>query len=193
MRTSRAISVNPGKAREEKAEIHWCDETCAKACEHRPRGYATKGRIPEFRPVASQGIKVNMISSVAPKGKLRFMLSVKALNELIFEDFMNRLIGDAEKKVFLIVDNLSVYHAKCNRKWLERNKGGIELFCLPSCSPDLNPAELLNNDLKTALHRGEPARCKDKLETEARKHMRCRLLRSLALQRWLRAVSAPAV
>lgn len=162
------------RAKEEKAEIHWCDETCAKACEHRPRGYAPRGRTPEFRPVANQGIKVNMISSVTNKGKLRFMLSEKAFNAQLFKEFMKRLIRDAERKVFLIVDNLSVHHAKCNQKWLERNKESIELFFLPSYSPDLNPVELLNNDLKTALHRGEPARCKGKLETKVRKHMRRR-------------------
>lgn len=162
------------RAKAGKAEIHWCDETCAKACEHRPRGYAPRGRTPEFRPVDNQGIKVNMISSVTNKGKVRFMLSDKAFNAQLFKEFMKRLIRDAGRKVFLIEDNLRVHHAKCNQAWLERNSNKIELFYLPSYSPDLNPVELLNGDLKTALHKGEPARCKDKLESKVRRHMRRR-------------------
>lgn len=162
------------RAKAEKAEIHRCDETCAKACEHRPRGYAPRGRTPEFRPVANQGIKVNMISSVTNRGKVRFMLSDKAFNAQLFKEFMKRLTRDAGRKVFLIVDNLRVRHAKCNRAWLERNRDRIEVFYLPSYSPDLNPVELLNGDLKTALHKGEPARCKGKPETQVRRHMRRR-------------------
>lgn len=53
----------------------------------------------------------------------------------------------------------------------KKNIDKIELFYLPSYSPDLNPVELLNNDLKIALHKGEPARCKGKLKTKVRRHM----------------------
>ena len=162
------------RAKREKAEIHWCDETCAKACEYRPKGYAPKGKTPEFRPVANQGIKVNMISSVTNRGKVRFMLSGQAFNARLFKEFMKRLVRDTRGKVFLIVDNLRVHHAKCNQAWLKKNAKRIELFYLPSYSPDLNPVELLNNDLKSALHKGEPARCKGKLETKVRRHMRRR-------------------
>lgn len=159
------------RAHKENAEIHWCDETCAKACQHRPRGYAPKGKTPEFRPIANQGIKVNMISSITNQGKVRFMLSEKAFNAALFKEFMQRLIKDTNRKVFLIVDNLRVHHASCNKPWLQKNIDKIELFYLPSYSPDLNPVELLNNDLKIALHKGEPARCKGKLKNKVRRHM----------------------
>lgn len=54
---------------------------------------------------------------------------------------------------------------------VRKNIDKIELFYLPGYSPELNPVELLNNDLKTALHKGEPARCKGKLKTKVRRHM----------------------
>lgn len=158
----------------ERAEIHWCDKTCAKACQHRPRGYAPKGKTPEFRPIANQGVKVNVISAITNQGKVRFMLSDKAFNAKLFKEFMKRLIKDSNHKVFLIVDNLCVHHACCNKPWLQKNTDKIELVYLPCYSPDLNPVELLNNDLKTALHKGEPARCKGKLKSKVRKHLRQR-------------------
>lgn len=87
---------------------------------------------------------------------------------------MKRLIKDSNHKVFLIVDNLRVHHACCNKPWLKKNINKIELVYLPCYSPDFNPVELFNNDLKTALHKGESARCKGKLKSKVRKHLRQR-------------------
>jgi len=44
---------------------------------------------------------------------------------------MKRLIKDAKQKVFLIVDNLRVHHAKAVQDWLARHKVEIEIFYLP--------------------------------------------------------------
>jgi hypothetical protein len=47
-----------------------------------------------------------MISSLTNLGTLRFMIFAGALNAVIFLNFLRRLIKDAPRKVFLIVDNL---------------------------------------------------------------------------------------
>ena len=64
---------------------------------------------------------------------------------------MRRLIKDAKRTVFLILDNLRVHHAKLVKAWLERHEDEIEVFYLPSYSPELNPDEYLNCDLKTGI------------------------------------------
>lgn len=97
------------------------------------------------------------------------MLSDKAFNAKLFKEFMKRLLKASNHK-----DNLRVHHACCNKPWLQKNIDKIELVYLPSYSPDLNPVELHNNDLKTAFHKGEPARCKGKLKNKVRKHLRQR-------------------
>jgi hypothetical protein len=48
----------------------------------------------------------------------------------------------------------------------------IEVFYLPAYSPELNPDEYLNCDLKTGVHSGLPARDKKQLRKKASKHMR---------------------
>ena len=48
--------------------------------------------------------------------------------------------------VFLVMDNLKVHHCKPVKEWLEKNKERIEVFYLPSYSPELNPDERLNAD-----------------------------------------------
>jgi transposase len=69
---------------------------------------------------------------------------------------MERLIKDSKKKVFLIVDNLRVHHSAPVKEWVEANKERIALFHLPSYSPERNPDEYLNGDLKSELSRKAP-------------------------------------
>jgi transposase len=47
----------------------------------------------------------------------------------------------------------------------------IEVFYLPSYSPELNPDERLNGDLKQSIKTKVPCRTKDKLRKAATEHM----------------------
>lgn len=82
--------------------------------------------------------------------------------------FMKRLIKNAGKKVFLILDNLRVHHSKKVIAWLEGHNKEIEVFYLPSYSPELNPYEYLNGDLKGRIRSGLPSRSVKDLEKKAR-------------------------
>ena len=86
--------------------------------------------------------------------------------------FMTRLIKDAGRKVFLILDNLKVHHSKAVKKWLEEHKEDIEVFYLPSYSPQLNPDEYLNGDLKGRVHSGIPARTQKELVQKTHSFMK---------------------
>ncbi|WP_041598816.1 transposase [Hahella chejuensis] len=84
---------------------------------------------------------------------------------------MKRLIKDARHKVFLILDNLRVHRAKVVKAWLEENRDHIEVFYLSAYSPELNPDEYLNCDLKAGVHGGKPARKKGDLKKKNRSYM----------------------
>ena len=97
-------------------------------------------------------------------------------------EFLGALITDAQsrraadgsaapKKVFLILDNLRVHHSKLVKAWLADKQAKIEVFYLPSYSPQLNPDERLNADLKYAIGSKVPVRTKVKLEAAATRHM----------------------
>jgi hypothetical protein len=77
---------------------------------------------------------------------------------------VQRLIKDSKKKVFLIVDNLRVHHSAPVKEWVELNKERIALLYLPSYSPERNPDEYLNGDLKSALGRKAPLMGQSHLE-----------------------------
>jgi transposase len=81
------------------------------------------------------------------------MIIDETLNADKLIEFLKALIKDAGKKVFLIVDNLRVHHAKPVKVWLLDHKDEIEMYYLPSYSPELNPEERLNADLKQAIGR----------------------------------------
>jgi transposase len=73
---------------------------------------------------------------------------------------MRRLVHGRKKRVFLILDNLRVHHSKAVKEWLAENADKIAVFYLPSYSPELNPDELLNADLKQRVTNVAPARNK---------------------------------
>jgi len=53
----------------------------------------------------------------------------------IFLEFLLRLIKRAERKLFVIVDNLRVHRAKRVMAWLAENADRIGLFFLPPYAP----------------------------------------------------------
>jgi transposase len=160
------------RAKEEKAEIHWGDETGLRSDDVRGRSYAPVGKTPEIRvPSKREGLSV--MSTVTNRGKVRWKVFEGAMNADILIDFMQRLVKDANgKKVFLILDNLKVHHAKPVKKWLGEHKEEIEVFYLPSYSPELNPDEMLNADLKAAVTSRAPTRARGQLKKAAVGHLR---------------------
>nr|WP_269767123.1 transposase [Burkholderia ubonensis] len=63
-----------------------------------------------------------------------------AMNADLLIDFLRWLINDMRsKEVFLILNNLKVHHATPVKAWLAEHVDQIEVFCLPSYGPELNP------------------------------------------------------
>jgi len=134
------------KSKEEKAEIHWGDETGLCNDSYHGRSYAPRGETPAIK-VHPRCQRVNLISTVTNQGKVRFMIYKDKMNSQTLIRFMKRLIKGSDRKVLLILDNLRVHHSHMVKDWLKDHKTEIEIFFLPSYSPELNPDEYLNCDL----------------------------------------------
>jgi transposase len=159
------------RAKTEKAQIHWGDETGLCNDSQHGRSYAPRGKTPAIRLPAKKE-RINLISSITNQGKVRFMLYRNTMDSQTLIKFLKRLIKDVGHKVYLILDNLRVHHSKIVRNWLQEHEEQIELFFLPSYSPELNPDEYLNCDLKAGVHSGVPARNKGQLSKKAISHLR---------------------
>lgn len=160
------------RAKVEGAEIYWGDETAVSSVEHYPRGYAPKGKTPVLVLSQRQRERINLISAVTNRGTMRFMLYRETMTAQVLIRFMQRLIKDAGRKVFLVLDNLRVHHSKVVQAWLEKHRDQIEVFYLPSYSPELNPDEFMNSDLKSQMNASEPTRGGEHLRKKVVSHLK---------------------
>ena len=159
------------RALAEGAEIHWGDATSLSTSDPRGRRFAPKGKTP-VRTILSQRRSVSFLSTISNTGTLRFMVLTKAIDAATRIRFFTRLCRDAGKKVFVILDNLNVHKARVVRAWVAEHTATIELFYLPSYSPELNPDEYLNGDLKLSVAKRAPARDRDSLLRTATSRLR---------------------
>jgi transposase len=158
------------RASEEGAEIHWGDETGVRStCQH-SRGYARPQDTPELRVPGSR-FSVNMISTLTNQGKVRWMIYQGRMNAALFIVFLTRLIAGASKKVFLIVDHLSVHEAAAVEEWLADKKDQIEVFYLPKYTPERNADEYLNCDVKTNINTDGLPKDREELKGKLRRFM----------------------
>ena len=158
------------QAKKEQAEIHWGDETGVRNTSQYGRSYAPIGKTPVKKTMAKR-LSMNMISTVTNKGKVRFMTYKGTMNAQRFIQFLKRLIKGSDKKIFLILDNLKVHHSKLVKQWIQNNISKIELFFLPSYSPEINPDEYLNNDLKSGIGLKRTPKNEKQLLSNIKSHM----------------------
>jgi transposase len=158
-------------ARRTRGLIFWGDETGLRSDDVRGRGYAPRGRPPVVR-ICHRRAGLSLIAAVSNRGALRWMVVDGAVNATALLRFLQRLIRDAKRKVLLILDRLQVHRAARVRDWLAEHRAKIEVFYLPAYSPELNPDEGLNADLKQAVTRAAPARSKQQLKQLTVSHMR---------------------
>ncbi len=159
------------RAKAEGGEIHWGDKTALVNTDVRGRSYAPAGKTPVTYTVGGTRQKLLMIATVTNQGKARWMIIDEAFNADKLIEFLDALMKDSGKKVFLILDNLRVHHSKPVKAWAAEHQDKIELFYLPSYSPKLNQEERLNADLKHAIGKKVPVRTTAKLNFATTEHM----------------------
>lgn len=157
-------------ARRHKAAILWGDEATVQACATKARGYSPRGEAPILRSPANRNIRCNYAAAVDNLGELFFMTYQGAMNADLFRAFLELLMEECGRPIVLIVDNLKVHHANCLQKWFRRMERAGKLWVryLPSYSPELNPEEYLNRDVKAAAaEKALPATAEEMVEQTA--------------------------
>jgi transposase len=163
------------QAKSEKAQIFWGDEMGLRSDHAVGRSYGLRGHTPVIVATGKR-FGCNMISAITNQGRLNFMVFKGRFNATVFLEFLNRLIRQSKRKVFLIVDRHSVHRSKKAKKWLEEQSDRIRLFFLPSYSPELNPDELLNQDVKSNTIRKNRPSQQNELVKNLRSYLRKRQL-----------------
>jgi transposase len=159
------------QAAEEDAEIHWCDETGVEADHHPGTGYSPKGQ-PATMEVPQPHIRMNQISTITNEGEVRFMTYKGTMNTALFLMFLGRLLRTTTQKILLITDRLKAHDDDRVHQWEEAHKDRIQLFYLPKYSPEMNPTEYLNNDMKESVNASGLPDNKDALRSRMQRFMR---------------------
>lgn len=122
----------------------------------------------------SNRFSVNAMSAISTKGRMHFMVFAESFTAEVMCRFLDRIAGHFDRKVHLVVDGHSAHRSRKVRDWLAAHPDDIELHFLPPYSPELNPDELVNADLKHSLPKQHRARDQAELAAETRRFFRRR-------------------
>ena len=157
-------------ARLQKAEIYFEDEAGVRSDHHAGTTWGMKGRTPVVRTTGAR-FSVNMISAITSRGAMRFMTYAGKMTAPVFCEFLKRLIHNAPAKIFLILDGHPVHRSLRVKKFVQATKGKLRLFYLPPYSPELNPDELVWNNVKGKIGRSS-IKGPDDFQDKVRSHLR---------------------
>ena len=145
------------RAAKENGLILWQDESGVQLRHLSPQaGYAPRGQR-AIAKLSGKRISANMISALSNGGQLHFSIFEGRFTAKLFIEFLDRLIRSYPgRKIFLICDNHSTHHAKLVKQWVAKRSDRIELHFLPAYSPELNPDEYLNQDVKRHMRQLHP-------------------------------------
>ena len=170
------------------AEIHWGDETGCRSDHQTGRSYGLKGKTPVI-PGTGQRFGCNLISTVTNRGTLRFMVFAGKFNAGVLVQFLGRLLKSSRVQVFLILDGHPTHKARKVVRWVEERSDRLRLFYLPAYSPDLNPDEFLNNDVKSNAVGRKRASSRSELVANVRGYLRSTQQRPEIVQNYFHAKS----
>jgi transposase len=143
----RAFPKLRALARQERAVIFFSDESGVRSDFHAGTTWGIRGQTPVIRHTGKR-FHLNMLSAISAKGELRFMTSRKRISAALFIEFLRRLIMNYPRMIFLVVDGLPAHKAKSVQRYLQTVRHRLKLFFLPPYAPEINPDELVWNDVK---------------------------------------------
>lgn len=144
------------QAKAEGAQIWWGDEMGLRSDQTTGTSYAPRGQTPVI-PTTGKRFGCSLISAITNQGRLAFSVFHGSFAAETFIEFLGRLWRQAGRKVTVIVDGHPVHRARKASAWVKAQEGQVRLIFLPSYSPDLNPDEMLNQDVKAnAVGRRRP-------------------------------------
>ena len=136
------------RASKESAIIYFVDETGMRSDHQAGRSDAPAGKTPVIKKT-DQPFSLNMISALSNQGHLQFMIMDGRFNSEVFLIFLLQMIKYSRRKIFFVTDGHPAHKTKKLNEWLAENSNRIEVFFLPPYSPELNPQEYVNQDVKT--------------------------------------------
>jgi transposase len=135
------------RAKREGATVLFADEASVRTDYHAGTTWAPVGQTPVVEgPAVRHAVK--MVSAISPAGQVSFQVHQGSMTASRFTCFLDALLHEFDTPVFLILDGSSVHKAKIVKDFVAATNGRLELFFLPPYSPELNPDEWVNKNVK---------------------------------------------
>jgi hypothetical protein len=103
---------------------------------------------------------------------MRFQVFKGDFNQLKLIDFLARLTKDAGHKVIVIADGYPAHRGCKLKSRLEQRTSQIEFITLPGYAPELNPDEMLNQDLKRGVFKTRRPHTQGEMISQTRTSLR---------------------
>ena len=135
------------EAKRQNGVIFFGDEASVRTDYHAGTTWAPVGRTPVVTSTGAR-MAIKMVSAISPRGELRFRVHEGTMDATRFIEFCKGMLHDIDRPLFLIVDGSSVHKAVKVREFVASTEGRLQLFFLPSYSPQLNPDEWVWKNVK---------------------------------------------
>lgn len=149
------------RAKELGGEVFFLDEAGIRSDVPAGRTWALRGHRPVVYCTGDRQ-HVNAISAINNRGGFWYETYTGILTADRFIEFLRKFVkAQRRKRVFLVLDRLSVHRAEAVRRYVESLKGRLELHYLPGYAPETNPDEWVwshlrrNGVSKMPLRKGE--------------------------------------
>jgi len=113
--------------------------------------WAPRGQTPVLLEQAGRD-HLSLIAAIAPNGRIYVGGQGQAFNGEDIVWFLSKLCSRYRKRDLLIIwDGATIHRSEAVKAFLRERPGRIHLELLPGYSPELNPTELVWNQLKQRL------------------------------------------
>ncbi len=130
------------KAKQDKAEIYFWDESGFRADAVQGTTWGAKGQTPVVSvPGQRQGISA--ASAISSKGAFWFATYAGGLTGELFMTLLRQMMRGRRRPLHLILDGLPAHKTKAVTQYVAGLNGKLTVHYLPGYAPDLNPDELV--------------------------------------------------
>lgn len=151
------------RAKRDKAEIQFWDESGFRADAVQGTTWGAKGRTPVVS-VPGQRQSISAASAISSKGAFWFATYAGGLNGERFVTLLRRLMRGRRRPLHLILDGLPAHKTKAVTEYVAGLNGKLRVHYLPGYAPDLNPDELVWSHAKRTGYAKRPLQKGEKLD-----------------------------
>ena len=153
-------------AKNKGAEIFWLDEASIRSDDPLQRTWGEKGKTPVVK-TSGQRQSINAISALSNKGGFWYHVYDGKFNAAKCVECFKHFLKGRKTPVILIVDGHPVHKSKKVMEYIDSLEGRIEIVFLPPYAPDLNPDELVWNQMRNIGTSKKPLKKGESLKNRA--------------------------